>query len=161
MSKLAQTPNNILTATADPATPTIRAGDVYWNSSTAKLRVYNGSTWSDVNPQVGGSYTVSATAPGSPVAGDRWLETDLGIEYTYFNDGTSVQWVETSGGLVGASGSVGASGQALSNGLYDPGAGTTTIANGRYSVMVKKLILTTTERLSLVGTARLSIVGVD
>lgn len=43
-----------------------------------------------------GTYTVSATAPGAPSAGDRWLDSDNGIEYTYINDGDSSAWVELS-----------------------------------------------------------------
>lgn len=52
--------------------------------------------WVNQTPTAGGggTYTVSATAPGSPVQGDRWLETDAGVEYTYVNDGNSSQWVE-------------------------------------------------------------------
>ena len=41
-----------------------------------------------------GGYTFSATAPVDPKVGDRWLDSETGIEYTYFNDGTSSQWVE-------------------------------------------------------------------
>lgn len=45
-----------------------------------------------------GSYTVSSNPPTSPVQGDRWYDIDLGIEFTYVNDGNSSQWVETSTG---------------------------------------------------------------
>lgn len=41
-----------------------------------------------------GTYYVSSSAPGSPASGDRWLDTDTGIEYTYFSDGNTNQWVE-------------------------------------------------------------------
>lgn len=44
----------------------------------------------------GPSFTASATAPVSPVAGDRWYDTNTGSYLIYLNDGTSSQWVETS-----------------------------------------------------------------
>ena len=43
----------------------------------------------------GGTFTSSATAPVAPVAGDRWYNTDTGVESTYINDGNSSQWVQT------------------------------------------------------------------
>lgn len=55
----------------------------------------------------GGTYTVSATAPSSPAAGDRWFDTGTAAEYTYINDGDSSQWVET-----GTPGAIGPSGAA-------------------------------------------------
>jgi len=43
----------------------------------------------------GGSVTTfSSTAPVSPAQGDIWIESDTGIQYIYFNDGTSSQWAE-------------------------------------------------------------------
>jgi hypothetical protein len=52
-----------------------------------------------------GGYTYSATAPSSPTAGDRWVDSDTGIMYTYVNDGDSSAWVDFSGnGFVGPAG---------------------------------------------------------
>jgi hypothetical protein len=45
VSKLALDPVNHPTATSDPTTPTIRAGDSYFNTSDNSFRVYNGSSW--------------------------------------------------------------------------------------------------------------------
>ena len=42
----------------------------------------------------GGGFTVSSAAPGSPALGDRWLDSDTGVEYTWVEDGDSNQWVE-------------------------------------------------------------------
>lgn len=42
----------------------------------------------------GGTFTYSTTAPSTPAAGDRWVDANSGIEYTYINDGNSSQWVE-------------------------------------------------------------------
>lgn len=37
---------------------------------------------------------VDTTPPAIPRVGDTWIDTNSGIEYLYFNDGTSSQWVE-------------------------------------------------------------------
>ena len=42
----------------------------------------------------GGSFTYASTAPGSPSPGDVWVDSDLGILFTYIDDGNSSQWVE-------------------------------------------------------------------
>jgi len=42
--------------------------------------------------------TLSATAPSSPSDGDLWWNSEVGELYIYYSDGTSDQWVETSGG---------------------------------------------------------------
>jgi hypothetical protein len=54
------TPSNVLTATADPATPTLLAGDLYYNTSTGRFRIYNGTIWTDVHPPIE-CYTMSVT----------------------------------------------------------------------------------------------------
>lgn len=41
-----------------------------------------------------GTYTAASSAPGSPRPGDRWVDLDTGILYTYFYDGNSYAWVE-------------------------------------------------------------------
>jgi hypothetical protein len=41
-----------------------------------------------------GTYTAAASAPGSPRPGDRWVDLDTGILYTYFYDGNNYAWVE-------------------------------------------------------------------
>lgn len=45
-------------------------------------------------------YTSNTSAPVSPTAGDLWIDTNTGIEYTYFNDGDSSQWVQFGGSTV-------------------------------------------------------------
>ena len=43
----------------------------------------------------GGSVTsISATAPANPTSGNKWINTTNGIEYTYFTDVDSSQWIE-------------------------------------------------------------------
>lgn len=58
-----------------------------------------------------GLYTFSSTPPSSPNVGDRWIDSDTGNEYTYIDDGTSFQWVDTRpSGYMGAQGIQGATG---------------------------------------------------
>lgn len=44
----------------------------------------------------GGGFTASASAPSSPYVGDRWLNTDTGVTYTYVqaNTTTLYSWIE-------------------------------------------------------------------
>lgn len=44
MSKLQLTPLNNYTSASAPTTPTLRAGDLYYNTTTG-LMVYDGSAW--------------------------------------------------------------------------------------------------------------------
>jgi len=57
------------------------------------------------------SFTYNVSAPMGATIGDRWMDSDNGIEYVYVNDGTSNQWVQpTSSGLIGATGAQGIQG---------------------------------------------------
>lgn len=47
MSRLALTPTNVPASATDISTPTLRAGDLYFNTSTG-LKVYDGSAWQSV-----------------------------------------------------------------------------------------------------------------
>ena len=48
MSRLALTPTNVPASATDISTPTLRAGDLYYNTSTG-LMVYTGSAWIQVS----------------------------------------------------------------------------------------------------------------
>lgn len=62
------------------------------SGTTAAETVLRGNnTWTTV-PEFYTSDT--AGVPTSPNPGDRWLNTDDGIEYTYVDDGDSSQWVD-------------------------------------------------------------------
>ena len=63
------------------------AGTILFKDSTRFLNIKN---IQDAIESLG-TYTDAATAPSSPVAGDRWFDTDTGILYTYRDDGG---WVE-------------------------------------------------------------------
>ena len=52
MSRLALTPTNVPASATDIAIPTLRAGDLYYNTSTG-LMVYTGSAWTVVGTASG------------------------------------------------------------------------------------------------------------
>lgn len=64
------------------------------------------------------AYTYSNTPPSSASAGDRWFDTDVGLEYVYLLDGDSNQWISVSGavGPQGSQGPQGAKGDAGTDG---------------------------------------------
>jgi hypothetical protein len=43
----------------------------------------------------GSGFTYTAETPVySPTVGDRWMDSDTGVEYVWIDDGTSTQWVQ-------------------------------------------------------------------
>jgi hypothetical protein len=66
----------------------ILSGNTYtYNSAT--------TTWDKANP--GAAVNISDVSPTNPVVGDTWFSSTDGAYYVYYNDGTSSQWVATSG----------------------------------------------------------------
>lgn len=61
MSRLALTPTNVPALNAPPSVPTLRAGDLYYDTVASGLFVYSGSAWIPV-----GSNTVSDVDGGQP-----------------------------------------------------------------------------------------------
>ena len=55
VSRLNLTPVNVMSASADPASG--NAGDVYYNTTSNTLKVYNGSAWVAVGGSTGASRT--------------------------------------------------------------------------------------------------------
>lgn len=51
MSRLALTPTNVPASATAITTPTLRAGDLYYNTSTG-LMVYDGANWTQVSSNV-------------------------------------------------------------------------------------------------------------
>ena len=66
--------------------------------SDEQALVYDSGTGNWINADVAGGVEVSATAPVSPSAGDLWWNSDTGMLYVYYNDGSSSQWVSASDG---------------------------------------------------------------
>jgi hypothetical protein len=89
--------------------------DKYWRGD---------KTW-QLMPDVGGggsaSVTIGDAPPPTPNVGDLWWESDTGIMFVWYNDGTSTQWVQATpmgavgppgppGGPVGPAGPIGPQG---------------------------------------------------
>lgn len=55
---------------------------------------WNGFAWDLVGTVKFLKFTRSPSAPSSPSEGDRWLNTSDGVEYTWYVDVDSSQWVE-------------------------------------------------------------------
>ena len=51
MSRLALTPTNVPASATAISTPTLRTGDLYYNTTTG-LMVYNGTSWTQVSSNV-------------------------------------------------------------------------------------------------------------
>ena len=77
-------------------------GDIGYTGSKGDI----GYTGSEGNLDI----TTSASPPTSGVGeGDIWVDNATGVQYFYYNDGNSTQWVELSNqGVVGFTGSKGA-----------------------------------------------------
>ena len=72
-------------------------------------------------PSTNTSVAISASAPGSASAGDLWYDSDDGDLHVYYNDGSSSQWVNTSGaGAKGEKGAQGATGPTGPQGSTGP-----------------------------------------
>jgi len=91
----------------DSAPITPEAGDLWWQSDVGRLRIYytdtGGSQWVDASPTGAGgggsNVTVSDDAPGTPVQGDLWWESDVGKLRIYYNN----VWVDAAPSGTGGS----------------------------------------------------------
>lgn len=64
-------------------------GSLYKATTAVTPGTFNPNQWT----AVGGSITISDTAPANPQAGSLWWDSVGGSLYVYYNDGTSSQWV--------------------------------------------------------------------
>lgn len=101
MSRKFLVPITLSNQASDPASA--NAGDMYYNTASNVIRIFNGSTWSSLSGSAYGYY-FQTTAPSSPSVGDKWIDSSTGIEYTYLSDGNSTQWVDFNIGPVGPTG---------------------------------------------------------
>jgi len=60
-------------------------GQLWWDSTNSKLKVYTGSSWQNS----GGSAPYQATAPSGLAQGDIWIDSDTGQMY-FYNGASSV-----------------------------------------------------------------------
>ena len=68
---------------SDPVT-FLTAGRVYYNTTTNKLKFYNGTTWSDVSTSIAGAMSYKGSVafddaqPSTPTTGDTWIFSSAG-----------------------------------------------------------------------------------
>jgi hypothetical protein len=103
-------------AAKGPTTGDLQLGELALNTYDGKLytKKDNGTaTIVEIGAAGGGggtTFTYSSSAPGSPTAGNEWLDSTSGILYTYVNDGNSLAWVELGPfGITGPSVTIGTS----------------------------------------------------
>ena len=82
MSRLNLTPVNIPALAAAPTTPTIKVGDLYFNTGIKALYVWNGTDWSEA----GGGVIVSATEPTTNLReGLLWFDSSTSSLLVYYD----------------------------------------------------------------------------
>jgi len=124
VSRKFKVPLNLVGLTADPGSAT--NGDLYFNTSSNKVRYYTQNTWQDLGAAAGGATVeVSTTIPATETEGKLWYDNDDARLYVY--DGT--YWVEVSLGPVGPQGPQGPTGPVGPEGPQGP-AGTATGETG-------------------------------
>ena len=69
--------------TSAPSKPI--TGQLWWNSSSGKLQVYNGTSWQTA----GGSAPYQSIAPTGLAQGDLWIDSDTGQLY-FYNGSSSI-----------------------------------------------------------------------
>ena len=82
MSRLNLTPVNIPALAAAPTNPTIKVGDLYFNTGIKALYVWNGTVWSEA----GGGVTVSASEPTTNLReGLLWYDSTSSSLLVYYS----------------------------------------------------------------------------
>jgi hypothetical protein len=75
MSRKSLVPVNVPALASAPSTPTLRTGDLYFNTADSTLYSYNGTAWAASSGAGGGIAAAASSAPGSPVDGQLWFNT--------------------------------------------------------------------------------------
>lgn len=95
MSRKSLVPVNVPALASAPTTPTIRTGDLYFNTTNNTLYSYNGTAWAASGGGGGGaSVSISSSAPISPTAGSLWFDSDTGQFFIYYSN----YWMEVGAG---------------------------------------------------------------
>lgn len=81
---------NVTPSTGSFTTATVSGNVIAGGIRTDNYYYANGDPFLTTNDTA----FMSNVAPSSPTAGDLWIDTDSGRQYTYINDGDSSQWVE-------------------------------------------------------------------
>ena len=100
-------PSSSGTLTVGSSAPTSPStGEQWYNTNDGALYIYyndgDSSQWVGVSGPAGpagadGAVTIGDNPPSSPTVGQQWFDSSDGSLYIYYNDGTSNQWVATSG----------------------------------------------------------------
>ena len=84
-----------------PSSPT--NGQVYTDTTTGNRYVYDStnSIWKFSSNTV--TMSVSSTPPANVSSGSLWFNREIGRTFVYYDDGDSIQWIETvpSGSKIG------------------------------------------------------------
>ena len=101
------TSGTLTVGSSAPASPS--TGEQWYNTNDGALYIYyndgDSSQWVGVSGPAGpsgpagasGAVTIGENPPSSPTVGQQWFDSSDGSLYIYYNDGTSNQWVATSG----------------------------------------------------------------
>ena len=88
------------TTISETPPPTPNTGDLWWDSTSGKLKIYyddgDSLQWLDAflsssNPPM---TTISDSAPLNPNIGDLWWDSSTGKLKIYYFDGNSCQWID-------------------------------------------------------------------
>ena len=75
-----------------PASPAV--GQIFTPGGGLPQYVWTGAVWNSYGTSQPKTWmSLAASPPASPVDGDFWWQTDTGLLFVRYNDGTSVQWV--------------------------------------------------------------------
>lgn len=100
MSRKSLVPVNVPALASAPSTPTLRSGDLYFNTTDSTLYSYTGTAWAAAGGGGSASITVSDTAPASPTTGAIWFKSDTAQTFVYYDS----SWVEIGVGPQGPAG---------------------------------------------------------
>jgi len=102
-----------LTSTAIDSRTGNKEAELLYDTTNHLIKFFDGTAWQTIarSLDVIPTYYFGATPPLVPVAGERWLDSSTGIEYTYVEDGNgNGQWVDLNPQLPGPIGQTGVSG---------------------------------------------------
>lgn len=88
---------SIAVGSSAPSSPT--AGDLWYDTESARTFVYTGAEWADASPDANNSTVISGdNPPSNPEDGDLWFDTSDGVGrlYLYYVGTSSSQWIDAS-----------------------------------------------------------------
>ena len=94
MSKQSLVPLNVLASASAPTVPTLKAGDLYFNTVNNTLYTYSGTGWVSSGGSSSALYGLEANKPTAGIAGRTWISTDTysligNVGFMWLDNGTS------------------------------------------------------------------------